>query len=88
MQITNVTRDASDAQVTSIVYYMESYGNITEAQVLLDLMSYFRIQEVALILGREVVVMVQCKLQIVSCASFFPTVCKALFTHDEIHPVI
>ena len=55
MQITNVTRDAVDEQVTSIVYYMETHGNITEAQVLLDLMSYFRIQEVALILGREVV---------------------------------
>ena len=61
MQITNVTRDAVDEQVTSIAYYMETHGNITEAQVLLDLMSYFRIQEVALILGREVVVMVKCK---------------------------
>ena len=56
-----MTRDAVDEQVTSIVYYMETHGNITEAQVLLDLMSHFRIQEVALILGREVVVMVKCK---------------------------
>ncbi len=59
LQITNVTRAPADPAATDVLYYVLTRGNLTDVSVVVMLMTYFRVQEVALFLEYEVITKVK-----------------------------
>ena len=59
--MTNVTRNPSLPEHTSVIYFAETDGNLTEAATLIELMGLFSLQQVVLRLNREVVTTIKRK---------------------------